>query len=155
MDLLNRTVRVILIAGVMAFVLSSLLAALWSLGIALGVPDATLAVGDGIDVTWGALARTWGASFLWGAAWPHCSPVRPSGAWRHAGGGRSLSCAAGQVSRPSLLRLPPMSSPPASRGPIAYRCRPSCPGLSSNMSSSSPCGTPQANAPLCWVACLW
>ena len=65
MDLLNRTVRVILIAGVMSFVLSSVLAALWSLGIPLGVPGATQHVGDGNDATWGALARTWGASFLW------------------------------------------------------------------------------------------
>ena len=66
MDVPSRTVRVILIVGVVAFVLSSVLAALWSLGIPLGVPAATRPVGDGIDVTWGALARTWGASFLWG-----------------------------------------------------------------------------------------
>ena len=67
MDLPSRAVRVILIVGVVAFVLSSLLAALWSLGIPLGVPGATQRVGDGNDATWGALARTWGASFLWGS----------------------------------------------------------------------------------------
>jgi hypothetical protein len=67
MDLTSRAVRVILVAGVVAFVLSSLLAALWSLGIPLGVPGATQRVGDGNDATWGALARTWGASFLWGS----------------------------------------------------------------------------------------
>jgi hypothetical protein len=67
MDLPSRTVRVILVGGVVAFVLSSLLAALWSLGIPLGVPGAMQRVGDGNDVTWGALARTWGASVLWGS----------------------------------------------------------------------------------------
>jgi hypothetical protein len=67
MDLPSCTVRVILIVGVVAFVLSSLLAALWSLGIPLGVPGATQHVGDGNDATWGALARTWGASVLWGS----------------------------------------------------------------------------------------
>ena len=63
----SRTVRVILIVGVVAFVLSSLLAALWSLGIPLGVPGAMQRVGDGNDATWGALARTWGAFVLWGS----------------------------------------------------------------------------------------
>jgi hypothetical protein len=67
MDVPRCTVRVILIVGVVAFVLSSLLAALWSLGIPLGVPGATQHVGDGNDATWGALARTWGASVLWGS----------------------------------------------------------------------------------------
>jgi hypothetical protein len=67
MDVPSCTVRVILIVGVVAFVRSSLLAALWSLGIPLGVPGATQRVGDGNDATWGALARTWGASFLWGS----------------------------------------------------------------------------------------
>ena len=67
MDLPSRAVRMILIVGVVAFVLSSLLAALWALGIPLGVPGATQRVGDGNDATWGALARTWGASFLWGS----------------------------------------------------------------------------------------
>ena len=66
MDLPSRAVRVILIVGVVAFVLSSLLAALWSLGIPLGVSGAMQRVGDGNDATWGALARTWGASYLWG-----------------------------------------------------------------------------------------
>ena len=66
MALPSRTPRVILVAGVVAFVLSSLLAALWSLGIPLGVPGATQHVGDGNDATWGALTRTWGASVLWG-----------------------------------------------------------------------------------------
>ena len=65
MYLPNRSARVILVSGVVAFVLSSLLAALWSLGILLGV-NATQRVGDGNDATWGMLARTWGASFLWG-----------------------------------------------------------------------------------------
>src|SRR5438067_5228887 len=67
MYLPKRAVHVILIVGVVAFVLSSLLAALWSLGIPLGVPGATQHVGDGNDATWAALARTWGASFLWGS----------------------------------------------------------------------------------------
>jgi hypothetical protein len=67
MDLPSCTVRVILIVGVVAFVLSSLLAALWSLGIPLGVPGATQHVGDGNDATWAAHAPTWGASFLWGS----------------------------------------------------------------------------------------
>src|SRR5438067_2618155 len=66
MYLPKRAVHVILIVGVVAFVLSSVLAALWSLGIPLGVPGATQHVGDGNDATWGALARTWGASFVWG-----------------------------------------------------------------------------------------
>lgn len=67
LDVPSRTARVILIVGVVAFTLSSLLAALWSLGIPLGVPGATQRVGDGNDATWGALARTWGASVLWGS----------------------------------------------------------------------------------------
>ena len=66
MALPSRTPRVILDFGVVAFVLASLLAALWSLGIPLGVSDATQRVGDGNDATWGALARTWGATLLWG-----------------------------------------------------------------------------------------
>src|SRR2546423_11947209 len=66
MDVPSRTVRVILVVGVVAFVLSSVLAAIWSLGMPLGVPGATQRVGDGNDATWGMLARTWGASFLWG-----------------------------------------------------------------------------------------
>jgi hypothetical protein len=67
LDVPSRTARVILIVGVVAFTLSSLLAALWSLGIPLGVPGATQRVGDGNDATWAAHARTWGASFLWGS----------------------------------------------------------------------------------------
>ena len=67
LDVPSGTVRVILLVGVVAFVLASLLAALWSLGIPLGVPGATQHVGDGNDATWGALARTWGASVLWGS----------------------------------------------------------------------------------------
>jgi hypothetical protein len=67
LDVPTCTVRVILIGGVVACVLSSLLAALWSLGMPLGMPGAAQRVGDGNDATWGALARTWGASVLWGS----------------------------------------------------------------------------------------
>src|ERR671938_1354245 len=100
MDLPSCTVRVILVAGVVAFVLASLLAALWSLGIPLGVSDATQRVGDGNDATWGALARTWGAFVLWGsglATLLTCAPIWSLAArrWRPLA---VLCCGAGATS---------------------------------------------------------